>query len=63
MALLGHEYESSDEGGSPITTSGGNPTAANPVVAAPEVSLDVWSYNFRSKELGLMSCRIQCVSR
>lgn len=43
MALLGQEYESSDGGGSPITTRGGN---ATPVVAAPEVSLDVWSYNF-----------------
>ncbi len=45
MALLGQEYESSDEGGSPPATTGSITTIATPVVAAPEVSLDVWSYN------------------
>ena len=45
MALLGREYESSDEGGSPPPTKGSNTTMATQVVAAPDVSLDVWSYN------------------
>ena len=45
MALLGHEYESSDEGESPLLTEGSNTTMATSVVAAPEVSLDVWSHN------------------
>ena len=44
MALLGQEYASSDEGGSPPAATGTTATMATPVVAAPEVSLDVWSY-------------------
>ncbi len=46
MALLGQEYESSDEAGSPIPTKAGNATTATTIVAAPEVSLDVWSYYY-----------------
>ena len=42
MALLGAEYASSDEG-SPSRQQP-RKTAASIVVAAPEVSLDVWSY-------------------
>lgn len=45
MALLGTEYESSDEGSSPAPNKT-NMTSATHVVAAPEVSLDVWSHKF-----------------
>lgn len=44
MALLGDEYESSDEGSSEWPVKDGPKTFATPLVAAPEVSLDVWSY-------------------
>lgn len=43
-SLLGADYASSDDDG---TSSKGNAeqmTAATPVVAAPDVSLDVWSH-------------------
>lgn len=43
MALLGAHYASSDEG-SPAPRPEPRKTAASTIVAAPEVSLDVWSY-------------------
>lgn len=55
MALLGAEYASSDEG-SPSRQEP-RKTAASIVVAAPEVSLDVWSY--RSCVLGYHSNIVQ----
>ena len=44
MALLGQEYESSDEGSSPPHTNGSIATTATQIVTTPDVSLDVWSY-------------------
>lgn len=44
MALLGAEYASSDEG-SPPPNQESRKTAPSNIVAAPEVSLDVWSYH------------------
>lgn len=44
MALLGADYASSDEG-SPSPRQEPLKTAASTIVAAPEVSLDVWSYH------------------
>ena len=46
MALLGAQYASSDEG-SPTPEQETGKTAASKIVAAPEVSLDVWSYHAR----------------
>ena len=43
MALLGTDYASSDEG-SPSPRQEPQETATKTIVAAPEVSLDVWSY-------------------
>ncbi|KAL8730836.1 MAG: hypothetical protein Q9166_003762 [cf. Caloplaca sp. 2 TL-2023] len=43
MALLGDRYASSDEE-NPVSTDG-RTTTATPVVAAPDVSLDVWSHS------------------
>lgn len=40
MALLGNEYASSDEE---------PPTTAPTVVAAPDVSLDVWSHSAKNR--------------
>lgn len=40
MALLGAEYESSDEDSSISLPKSSNVTSATPIVAAPEVSLD-----------------------
>ena len=45
MALLGDQYASSDEE-SPELDKAGTPTATT-VVAAPDVSLDVWSHSIR----------------
>lgn len=42
MALLGAEYASSDEGSPP--PSGVTAAGAQHIVAAPEVSVDVWSH-------------------
>ena len=44
MALLGADYASSDEEPSPPRQET-RKTVASTIVAAPEVSLDVWSYN------------------
>lgn len=46
MALLGLEYASSDEGSS-LPKKEPRKTSASTIVAAPEVSLDVWSYRLR----------------
>lgn len=46
MALLGADYASSDEGSSPPRQEL-RKTPASTIVAAPEVSLDVWSYQPR----------------
>ena len=46
MALLGSDYASSDEGSPPPRTES-RKTSASTIVAAPEVSLDVWSYHPR----------------
>ena len=46
MALLGLDYASSDEE-SPLPEKERQQVSANTVVAAPEVSLDVWSYHFQ----------------
>lgn len=45
MALLGAEYASSDEGVSPPPLDSSQNFAATSVIAAPEVSVDVWSHN------------------
>lgn len=44
MALLGAEYASSDDEVLPSISEDIKTTSATAVVAAPEVSLDVWSY-------------------
>ena len=44
MALLGTDYASSDDG-SPSPRQEMQKTTASTIVAAPEVSLDVWSYH------------------
>ena len=44
MALLGLDYASSDEGSAPPEQER-QQISASTVVAAPEVSLDVWSYH------------------
>lgn len=44
MALLGVEYASSEEDSSPSNPMNGITTSGTPIIAAPEVSLDVWSY-------------------
>ena len=46
MSRLGEEYASSDEG-SPPPRQEPRKTTASTVIAAPEVSLDVWSYHPR----------------
>lgn len=46
MALLGVEYASSDEESSPLPYKEPAKTVATRVVAAPDVSLDVWSHSF-----------------
>ena len=46
MALLGADYASSDEG-SPPPRQEPQKTATSTIVAAPEVSLDVWSYRLQ----------------
>lgn len=46
MALLGADYASSD-GGSPPPRQESRKTPASTIVAAPEVSVDVWSYHPR----------------
>ena len=51
MALLGADYASSDEE-SPPSRQEPQKSATNPIVAAPEVSLDVWSYCPRSHTYG-----------
>ena len=46
MTLLGNEYPSSDESDAPPPhTTTTQKTTATPVIAAPEVALDVWSHN------------------
>ena len=45
MALLGDEYNSSDEDVSSQPVAESRNITANSIVAAPEVSLDVWSYH------------------
>lgn len=44
MALLGTEYASSDEENLPSISYDSKTTSTTAVIAAPEVSLDVWSY-------------------
>ena len=44
MALLGDEYASSDEDSSFQNRNGDKPSVATEFIAAPEVSIDVWSY-------------------
>ena len=44
MALLGDEYASSDEDTTTAPVAAPQRTFATSVVAAPDVSLDVWSY-------------------
>lgn len=43
MALLGAEYASSDEEHEPSASKDGDVISATAIVAAPQVSLDVWS--------------------
>ncbi|KAL8785886.1 MAG: hypothetical protein Q9213_003118 [Squamulea squamosa] len=49
MALVGDEYASSDE--ETPAFNEGRTTNATPVVAAPDVSLDVWSHSLRAFNL------------
>ena len=51
MALLGDEYASSNEGNTPPPAEVAPQTAATTIVAAPDVSLDVWSYNLMALEI------------
>ena len=51
MALLGADYASSDDG-SPPPRQEPQTSATNTIVAAPEVSLDVWSYCPRDHTYG-----------
>ena len=49
MVLLGAEYASSDEESSPQASSEAPKSGAKSVVAAPDVSLDVWSHCVANK--------------
>ena len=60
MALLGAEYASSDEDAPSSTVKASHPVAAAAVVAAPDVSLDVWSYHMLRNAPLLTSSRTRC---
>ena len=51
MALLGNEYASSDDEASSTVVETIQKASATPVVAAPDVSLDVWSRSSISQKL------------
>lgn len=61
MALLGAEYASSDEDITPAPVENSNKTAA--IVAAPDVSVDVWSYISILRAIILISSRILCACK
>lgn len=59
MSLLGTEYASSDED-SPSSGKVSHTVPATAVLAAPDVSLDVWSYHMLRNAPLLTLSRIQC---
>lgn len=61
MALLGTEYASSDEDASPAPTKNLHKSA--PIIAAPDVSVDVWSYISTLRAIVLISSRILCACK